>query len=157
MPMHKILTVLAIILLVGAGCEPAKPIEPIITPMSVPEPDVLLELPNPGETKAVTFMIDVGQTGGMGSMPVVTETGVPFFVNGIPVYADALYEEVSKKMPECFVGRPKIVVRATVSLEERRDINPSIPPGPVPAEESYYLLVIHNLDSIVVEAEPCTE
>ena len=152
--MRKILTALGVIMLVGVGCGPFKPTEPIVTPMSVSEPNILLELPKPGETKKVTFMVGVGQTGGMGSMPVVDENGAPVLVDDLAVYADTFSKEIQSRLPDCYSGLPRITISATISLEKKRELNQSIP-GPDDHYESYYTIVAHSVDSVSVQAEPC--
>ena len=150
--MRITVTTLAALLLLGAGCVPAKPIVPPMTNSQ----NTTLSLPKPGETKKVTFMVGVGQTGGMGSMPVVDENGAPVLVDDLAVYADTFSKEIQRRLPDCYSGLPRITISATISLEKKRDLNQSIP-GPEDHYESYYTIVAHSVDSVSVQAEPCVE
>lgn len=150
--MRKTLAAVAIVLLVGAGCEPTKP---LVTPMQVAEPPFKSEIPALGKTEWVSFLIGYAQTGGHGSMPVLLEDGTPRTVALAPVYFDEKHaQDVAAKLPECYEGTPRIVVRAFAALEERRDINESYPDAP---EETYYVVVPEKIDHIDVEAERCTK
>lgn len=150
--MRITVTALAALLLLGAGCVPAKPIVPPMTNSQ----NTTLSLPKPGETQKVTFMVGVGQTGGMGSMPVVDENGAPVLVDDLAVYADTFSKEIQSRLPDCYSGLPRITISATISLEKKRELNQSIP-GPEDHYESYYTIVAHSVDSVNVQAEPCVE
>lgn len=115
----------------------------------------LLDLPQVGKAGEATLLVGYGYTGGMGSMPVLTETGEVKTVDNVPVYFDESFKnKVAEQVPECYEGTPLITVHATVTLEERKDTNTSIPDAP---EEKYYVAVVKNLDSIEVKTQPCTE
>lgn len=115
----------------------------------------LLDLPQAGKTGEATMLVGYAYTGGMGSMPVLTETGEVKTVDNVPVYFDESYQsKVAEQVPECYEGTPLITVHATVMLEERKAVNTSIPDAP---EEKYYVAVVKNLDSIDVKTQPCTE
>lgn len=115
----------------------------------------LLDLPAVGKEASATMLVGYGYTGGLGSMPVLTETGEVKTVNGVPVYFDESYQKkVAEQVSECYVGTPLITVHATVVLEERTDTNTSVPDAP---EQKYYVAVVKNLESIEVKTQPCTE
>lgn len=147
--MRKALAGLAILLLVGAGCES----KPLVTPMQVAEPPFKSEIPAIGKTEWVSFLVGYAQTGGHGSMPVLLEDGTPRTLALAPVYFDEKHEkDIAAKLPACYQGTPRIEVRAFAKLEERRDINSSYPGAP---EETYYVVVPEKIDHIDIIAEPC--
>ncbi len=142
----RIFVILALLLLTGLGC--SKTMENITS-------SPLLNLPQAGKEASVTMLVGYAYTGGMGSMPVLTETGEVKTVNNVPVYFDESYQKnVAEQIPECYEGTPLITVHATVVLEERKDTNTSIPGAP---EQKYYVAVVKNLESIDVKTQPCTE
>lgn len=137
---------LVVLLLIGFGCSKT---------MENTTSSPLLDLPAVGKSGEATLLVGYAYTGGMGSMPVLTETGEIKTVNNVPVYFDETYQKkVAEQIPACYEGTPLVTVHATVVLEERRDINTSIPNAP---EEKYYVAVVKNLDSIDVKTQPCTE
>lgn len=134
------------LLLTGFGCAP--------TPMNT---DILAlsTLPAVGKTASAIMLIGYGHTGGMGTMPILNDRGEIQTIENLPVYFDELYQEqVGKKLPVCYAGTPLITVRASVQVEERRELNTSIPDAP---EEKYYVAVVKNLESIDVKTQPCNE
>lgn len=142
----RIFVIAALLLLTGLGCT---------NTMENTNSSPLLDLPPVGKVSEATMLVGYAYTGGMGSMPVLTETGEVKTVNNLPVYFDESYQKkVSEQVPECYEGTPLITVHATVTLEERKDINTSIPGAP---EEKYYMAVVKNLGSIEVKTQPCTE
>jgi len=143
--MRHFLLVLTL-LLTGLGC--SKTME-----NSTSSP--LLDLPTVGKEASATMLVGYGYTGGLGSMPVLTETGEVKTVDGVPVYFDESYQsKVAEQVPECYEGTPLITVHATVVLEERKDANTSVPDAPA---QKYYMAVVKNLESIEVKTQPCTE
>ena len=143
--MQRFLLFLAIIL-TGLGCSKT---------MENTTSSPLLDLPQAGKEASATMLVGYGYTGGMGSMPVLTETGEVKTVDNVPVYFDESYQKnVAEQISECYEGTPLITVHATVALEERKGVNTSIPDA---SEEKYYVAVVKNLESIDVKTQPCTE
>lgn len=113
------------------------------------------------EDKARTFHIAYGWTGGMGSMPILTEpNGGVKQQDGLAIYFDPSYvKEVGAKLPSCFEGKPDIKVTAKAHLEKKSGINESITPNENNSQpvENYYILKVDAFagSGIEVKAMAC--
>jgi hypothetical protein len=105
---------------------------------------------------SVILKVSAGYTGGPGEMPVIDPaTGEIKFLNDLPVYFDpGEVDDLKKKLPDCYFGKPIISVISDVALSKKEYINTALLE---PERQAYYEVKILKYiePAKVLEARPC--